>query len=320
MAVDKSPWSDRVPRSLLSLSDLNAEEIVEIFDRIRRYKKAIRKRTEIRDLSQFVLGLLFEKPSTRTRTGFETAIHRLGGDALYLQSDNLQASRGEPIKDTARVLGSYLDGIVGRVYTHDTLHQLQKFSGVTIINGLSDLEHPTQVISDLYTLLEVKKDLSRLTLTYIGDGNNVCNSLLLGAALTGIQMRVACPRGYEPDGEVLRQARKISRESGAQLALFREPKKASTGADVLYTDVWVSMGQEKEREKRMRIFQGYQINADLLSVANPDAVVMHCLPAHRGLEITDDALEGPQSIVWRQAENKLHGAAGILGYLYMNKG
>jgi ornithine carbamoyltransferase len=305
-----------MPRSLLSLSDLSPDEITGILIATKKYKKAIKKRSEIRDLNNLVLGLLFEKPSTRTRTGFETAIHRLGGDALYLQSDNLQASRGEPIKDTARVLGSYLDGIVARVYAHDTLNQLQMYSSVTVINGLSDLEHPTQVISDLFTIQEVKKDLGGLTLAYIGDGNNVCNSLLVGAALTGMNMRVACPKGYEPGSEVLRKARKLSRESGAQLSLLRDPEEAAIDADILYTDVWVSMGHEKEREKRMRVFQGYQINGKLLAIAGPDAVVMHCLPAHRGFEISEDALEGPQSIVWRQAENKLHGAAGILGFLF----
>jgi ornithine carbamoyltransferase len=303
-------------RSLLSLSDLTEDEIAYILTLTKKYKKAIKKRNEIPDLKNRVLGLLFEKPSTRTRTGFETAVHRLGGNALYLQSDNLQASRGEPIKDTARVLGSYLDGIIGRVYSHDTLHQLHSYSGVTVINGLSDLEHPTQVISDLFTIQEVKKELAGLTLAYIGDGNNVCNSLLLGAALTGMHMRVACPKGYEPNSEILRQGRKLARESAVKLSIVREPGEAAFDADILYTDVWVSMGQEKEREKRIRVFPGYQINDDLLKVAAPDSVVMHCLPAHRGFEITDEALEGPRSIVWRQAENKLHGAAGILGFLY----
>ncbi len=303
-------------RSLLSLSDVNASELGEILTLTGQYKKAIKKRNRLSDLNRVVLGLLFEKPSTRTRTGFETAIHRLGGDVLYLQTDNLQASRGEPIKDTARVLGSYLDGIIARVYAHDTLHQLQSYAGVPIINGLSDLEHPTQVISDLFTMQEEKKTLADLTLTYIGDGNNVCNSLLLGAALTGMHMHVACPRGYEPDGEILRRAKRLARDSGARLSVQRKPEEAVIGADILYTDVWVSMGQEKEREKRIRVFTGYQISDHLLTFAEPDAVVMHCLPAHRGFEITDEALEGPRSIVWRQAENKLHGAAGVLGFLY----
>ncbi|MDD1679174.1 MAG: ornithine carbamoyltransferase, partial [Methanomicrobiales archaeon] len=222
----------------------------------------------------------------------------------------------EPIKDTARVLGSYLDGIIARVYAHDTLSQLREYSGITVINALSDLEHPTQVISDLFTIQEVKKEFAGLTMAYIGDGNNVCNSLLLGAALTGMHMRVACPQGYAPHSGLLRIARKLARESNATLSILREPRKAALDADILYTDVWVSMGQERQQEKRLRTFPGYQINADLLKIAAPDAVVMHCLPAHRGFEITDEALEGPQSVVWIQAENKMHGAAGILGFLY----
>jgi ornithine carbamoyltransferase (EC 2.1.3.3) len=305
-----------VARSLLSLWDLDSEDVVAVLARISRYKKAIRSRAGIHDLNHRVFGLLFEKPSTRTRTGFETAVLRMGGNALYLQSDHLQASRGEPIKDTARVLGSYLDGIIARVYAHDSLHQLQKFAGIPVINGLSDLEHPTQVLSDLFTIREEKGELAGLTLAYIGDGNNVCNSLLIGAALTGMHMRVACPKGYEPDSEVLRKARGISRESSSHLTITREPKEAAVDADILYTDTWISMGDEKEQEKRLLQFQGYQINADLIAVAAPEARVMHCLPAHRGFEITDEALEGPQSIVWPQAENKLHGAAGILGFLY----
>ncbi|MDD1678990.1 MAG: ornithine carbamoyltransferase, partial [Methanomicrobiales archaeon] len=204
-------------RSILSLSDLNPEEITAILAATKRYKRAIEKRSDIPELKNLVLGLLFEKPSTRTRTGFETAIHRLGGDALYLQTDNLQASRGEPIKDTARVLGSYLDGIIARVYAHDTLSQLREYSGITVINALSDLEHPTQVISDLFTIQEVKKEFAGLTLAYIGDGNNVCNSLLLGSALTGMHMRVACPQGYAPHSGLLRIARKLARESNATL-------------------------------------------------------------------------------------------------------
>jgi ornithine carbamoyltransferase len=306
-------------RSLLSLSDISKEELDLILGLTKKYKKAIHQRSSIPILKNRVLALFFEKPSTRTRTGFETAIHRLSGEVLYLQSDNLQASRGEPMKDTARVLGSYLDGIIARVYTHETLHQLAKYSGVSVINGLSELEHPTQVISDLFTIREVKKTLEGLSLAYIGDGNNVCNSLLLGAALSGMQMRVACPRGYEPDREILRRAQHLAEESGSILSVTRNPSEAVRDADILYTDVWVSMGKEGEREQRMRAFHGYQLNADLLKIAAPDAVVMHCLPAHRGYEITEEMMEGSQSIIWLQAENKLHGAAGILGFLFTKR-
>jgi len=301
-------------RSLLSLFDISSEELSTILQLIEGYKKRITNREDLTSLQSIVLGLLFEKPSTRTRTGFETAIHRLGGEALYLQTDNLQASRGEPIKDTARVLGSYLDGIIARVYAHDTLCQLEKYAAIPVINALSDLEHPTQVISDLFTLRELKQDLSGLRLAYIGDGHNVCNSLIIGTALTGIQMRVACPKGYEPYAEIIQRARALHEDSGASISIIREPSEAALDADVLYTDVWVSMGKEKEQEKRLRDFRGYQINEDLMKKASPDAIVMHCLPAHRGLEITDEVIEGSQSVVWQQAENKLHGAAGILAF------
>jgi ornithine carbamoyltransferase len=259
--------------------------------------------------------LLFEKPSTRTRTSFEVAALRLGGGAVYLPSSELQLSRGEPIKDTARILGGYLDCIVARVYAHDTVTELSKYSGVPVINALSDLEHPTQIVCDLLSVLEAKGKLEGLKLAYVGDGNNVCNSLLLGCATAGMNMSVACPKGYEPDKGILQKATEIGKQSGAELSIVRQPKDAAENADVLYTDVWVSMGEEKERQKKMRAFRGYQINAGLLHVAAENAVVMHCLPAHRGLEITDDMIEGKQSIVWAQGENKLYGAAAILDFL-----
>jgi ornithine carbamoyltransferase len=231
-----------------------------------------------------------------------------------MQSSELQGTRGEPIKDTARMMGSYLDCIVGRVYAHDTLVQPAKFSGVSAVNALSDLEHLTQIISDFLTIIEKKGKLEGLTLAYISDGDNVCNSLLLGAALAGMNMNVACPEGYDPDAAILAKAQNLAKENGAKLAVTTKPTEAVKGADVLYTDVWVSMGEDAEREKRMKAFQGYQINSTLLKAANRDAVVMHCLPAHRGLEITDDVIEGEQSIVWQQGANKLYGAASVLEF------
>ena len=271
--------------------------------------------TKLRSLENRIVGLLFEKPSTRTRTSFEVAVLRLGGDAVYLPSSELQLSRGEPIKDTARMLGGYLDCIVARVYAHDTVVQLSKYSGVPIVNALSDLEHPTQIICDLLTVMEAKSKLEGLKLAYVGDGNNVCNSLLLGCATAGMSMSVACPKGYEPDKVILQKANEIGKANGGKLSIVHKPKEAAEDADVLYTDVWVSMGEEKERKKRMKAFRGYQINAGLLRAAAGNAVVMHCLPAHRGLEITDDVIEGKQSIVWSQGENKLYGAAAILDFL-----
>ena len=223
------------------------------------------------------------------------------------------------MKDTARILGDYLDAIVARVYAHDTVAQLAEYSGVPVINALSDLEHPTQIISDLFTIQEAKRKLGGLKIAYIGDGNNVCNSLLLGTALEGMSVSVASPEGYEPRESILQKAKEESRSAGGTVEVVREPTEAVKQADVLYTDVWVSMGDEATKEKRMRDFKGYQINSDLLGLARKDAVVMHCLPAHRGLEITDDVIEGKQSIVWQQGENKLYGAAAVLDWLVGTK-
>jgi ornithine carbamoyltransferase len=302
-------------RSLLSVSDLSARELAGMLERMKSLKPAIKGRETLSDLRGKVVGMLFEKPSTRTRTSFEAATVRLGGFPVYLASEDLQTSRGEPIKDTARVLGSYLDVIVGRVYSHETLVTMAEFSGVPVLNGLSDLEHPTQVISDLFTVSETKGKLQGLTLSFIGDGDNVCNSLLLGASLMGMNVVAACPDGYAPNPDILRRAEENAKESGSTIRVVDDPKEAAVDSDVLYTDVWVSMGEEKEKARRMRAFRGFQINSEMLKLASKDAVVMHCLPAHRGLEITDDVIEGKQSVVWRQAENKLYGAAVALDFV-----
>jgi len=296
------------------VADLSKREFADLLERTRVLKENILRKASGKLLEKKVIGLLFEKPSTRTRTSFEVAVFRLGGEPIYLQSSELQGTRGEPIQDTARILGSYLDCIVARVFAHDTVVQLAKYSHVSVVNALSDLEHPTQIVSDFLTIIESKGKLEGLTLAYIGDGDNVCNSLLLGAALVGMNMNVACPEGYEPDAAILAKAQSLAKENAAKLIITRKPIEAVKGADVLYTDVWVSMGEDAEREKRMKAFQGYQISSTLLKAANRDAVVMHCLPAHRGLEITDDVIEGEQSIVWQQGANKLYGAAGVLEF------
>jgi len=302
-------------RSLLSVSDLTAHELATMLERMRSLKPAIKRREPLTDLRGKAVGLFFEKPSTRTRTSFEVATARLGGFPVYLAAEELQASRGEPVRDTARILGSYLDVIVGRVYSHATLKEMAAYSGVPVLNGLSDLEHPTQVISDLFTMIEAKGELKGLTLAFIGDGDNVCNSLLLGASLMGMNMVAACPPGYGPDQDTLRRAEENGRKSGAKVKVVEDPKEAAADSDVLYTDVWVSMGDEKESRSRLRAFRGFQINSEIMKLASKDAVVMHCLPAHRGLEITDDVIEGKQSIVWRQGENKLYGAAAALEFV-----
>lgn len=315
-------------RSFLSVADVSRQELQAILSKAKDLKAHLPRSSannpashqqqdqspNNNTLEKRIVGLLFEKPSTRTRTSFEVAVLRLGGEVIYLPSSELQLSRGEPIKDTARILGSYLDCIVARVYAHETVKELSAHSGLPVINALSDLEHPTQIVCDLFTIVEAKGKLEGLKLAYIGDGNNVCNSLLLGAATTGIDMSVACPRGYEPNKAIFQKANEIAKATGAKLSIVRKPNDAAKAADVLYTDVWVSMGEEKERRKRMRAFRGYQINSGLLRTAAEDAVVMHCLPAHRGLEITDVVLEGKQSLAWIQAQNKLYGAASILDF------
>ncbi len=301
-------------RSFLSVADLSKQEFADLLERTGALKESIARRSSGNILEKKVIGLLFEKPSTRTRTSFEVAAFRLGGEPIYMQSSELQGTRGEPIQDTARILGSYLDCIVARVFAHDTVIQLAKHSHVSVVNALSDLEHPTQIISDFLTIIESKGKLQGLTLAYIGDGDNVCNSLLLGSALAGMNMNVACPEGYDPDAAILAKAQGLAKETGAKLTVTRKPTEAAKSADVLYTDVWVSMGEDAERDKRMKAFQGYQINSALLKAANPGAAVMHCLPAHRGLEITDDVIEGEQSIVWQQGANKLYSAASVLEF------
>lgn len=298
--------------SFLSIGDITQEEMHRLFDSAHLFRQSIKARKSLDSLRNREVGLLFEKPSTRTRTSFEVATERLGGNAVYLPSSELQLSRGEPVKDTARILGGYLDVIVARVFLHHTVEELAKWGKVPVINGLSDLEHPTQIVCDFFTIREARGKVEGLKLAFIGDGNNVCHSLLLGGALVGMDISVACPDGYRPDPGVLDRALREAKKTGAVIEVVRDPGDAVTGADILYTDVWVSMGEEKEREKRLRDFAGYQINRELLDKAGSAAQVMHCLPAHRGLEITDEMIEGPRSLVWAQGENKLYGAAAVL--------
>lgn len=287
--------------------------------RAKTIKANVKRGNSLKALQGKIVGLLFEKPSTRTRASFEVAARRMGGDSIYLSANELQLSRGEPIKDTARILGGYLDCITARVYAHDTVSQLAKYSGVPVINALSDLEHPTQIVSDLFTMQEAKGKLNGLKLAYIGDGNNVCNSLLLGAAMEGMRFSIACPEKFQPNASILKKAEERAKSTASEIEIVRRPTEAAEGADLLYTDVWVSMGDEGSKNERMEAFNGYQINSELLKGAKKDVSVMHCLPAHRGLEITDDVIEGKHSIVWQQGENKLYGAAAILEWLLQQK-
>lgn len=260
------------------------------------------------------LGMIFEKASTRTRVSFEVGMHQLGGTPLYLSSKDLQLNRGEPISDTARVLSRFLDCIMIRAKRHENVEELAHYASIPIISGLTDKEHPCQAFADLLTIKEYKGDFNR-KLVFIGDGNNVCNSLLLASAYVGMNMTVACPKGYEPDKEIYNLAKEEASKTNATITIEHNIHKAVKDADILYTDVWVSMGDESEQEERERIFKEYQINKELLSEAKPDAIVMHCLPAIRGQEITDDVMTSNQSAIWDQAENRLHAQKAILYYM-----
>lgn len=293
--------------NLLSMTDAK-DEVQNILDIASKLKSG-----QISDkaLTDKYLGMIFEKSSTRTRVSFEVGMQQLGGSALYLSSNDLQIGRGEPIPDTARVLSRFLDCIMIRAKSHETVEELIKYADIPIINGLTDKEHPCQTFADLLTIKEHLGDFNR-KFVFIGDGNNVCNSLLLGAAYTGMDMTVACPEGYEPDKEIYALAQEEAKQTGSNITIEHDVHKAVENADILYTDVWVSMGDEEETEERQRVLKDYQINSQLLSEANEDAIVMHCLPAIRGQEITDDVMTGSQSAIWDQAENRLHAQKAIL--------
>jgi ornithine carbamoyltransferase len=302
-------------RDFLSVSDLDKSEIHTILKSIKKLKPVAPGGTPARILAGKVVGLLFEHPSTRTRVSFESAAMRLGANVLYMRPDELQLRRGETIKDTARVLSGYLDALVYRTSDHETLVELAEHASMPIINALSNIEHPTQALSDLAAIEDAKDSLEGLKLAWVGDGNNVCHSLMLACATVGVNMSIATPPNYQPSAEIAQKANELAQKSGSKIWFTDDPTEAVEGADVLYTDVWVSMGQDKEQTQRLMDFEGFQVNEELLSKAKPDAVVMHCLPAHRGQEITAEVLDGPKSIAWKEAEYKFHGAKGILASL-----
>ena len=258
------------------------------------------------------IGLLFEKSSTRTRVSLEVGVYQLGGQSIYMNPKEIQIGRGETIHDSAKVLSRYLNGIIIRTYSHNTLTEFASYASIPVVNGLSDLHHPCQALADLMTVYEKKGKLKGLRLAFIGDGNNVAHSLIEAASLTGMHIILACPKGYEPDPDVLEKART---SSSGQITVIREPAEAAANADVVYTDVWVSMGQEKDAARKKRKFRKYQINGELLSHAKKDALVLHCMPAHRGEEITDEVMDSPQSAVFDQAENRLHTQKALLEFL-----
>lgn len=299
-------------KHLLSMQDLSPNEIEAILDDAAGLKEKLRRGEPHELLQGKTLGMIFEKPSLRTRVTFETGMTQLGGHAIYLAPADIQLGKRESVPDAARNLSRWVDAVMARLFKHDIIVELARHSSVPVINGLTDLHHPCQTLGDLLTIREHKGKLRGLKLAWVGDGNNVCNSLLLGCTLVGMNISAVCPHGYEPDASVVKQAKKNAEKSGAKLELLTNPKKAVAGADVIYTDVWVSMGQEKEAKRRMRAFKGYQVNAQLLKLAKPNAIVMHCLPAHRGQEITDEVIDGPRSVVLDQAENRMHAQKALL--------
>jgi len=293
---------------LLSLATLSLNDIEGLLLRAKAFKKG----GAARSLAGRSIGLLFEKSSTRTRVSFEVAVWRLGGLPIFLSFEDIQIKRGETIPDTARVLSGYLDALVIRTYEQEKLDTWAEYATIPIINGLTDRYHPCQILADLFTIQQQREVLKGLKLAYIGDGNNIAHSLLLGGAKVGMSVVVAAPEGCTPDSEVLREAEQIAEASGGSVSIENDPARAAEGADVLYTDVWVSMGQEEERESRLRSLSDYQLNQDLLSLAKPHCLVMHCLPAHRGEEITEEVMEGPNSVIFEQSANRLPMQQAIL--------
>lgn len=300
-------------KDLLSIHDLSQDEFTEILETAARLKMELKAGIPHPILKGKTLAMIFEKSSTRTRVSFQTGIFQLGGQGIFLSTRDIHLGHGEPVKDTARVLARYMDGIMIRTFAQSEVEEFAKYADVPVINALTDLLHPCQVLTDLLTMQEYKgKDLKGLHFAYIGDGNNMANSYLYGCAKAGIHCTIACPEGYEPDAQVLANAKEDAKATGAELKIVRDPAEAAKDADVLATDTWTSMGEEAEREVREKVFQGYQINKDLLSVADKKAIVLHCLPAYRGKEITEDVLESYANVIFDEAENRLHTQKAIM--------
>jgi ornithine carbamoyltransferase len=298
-------------KHLLGLDDFKREEVDSMLELAKNLKQELKEGKKSTSLCGKSVAMIFEKSSTRTRVSFEVGITQLGGYPLFLSGKELQLSRGEPIKDTGRVLSRYVNAIVIRARRHEDVVELANNSSVPVINGLTDLLHPCQILADLLTLKEAGHDLDNMIVTFVGDGNNVANSWINAAAIYNFDLRIACPKGYDPNGGVLKRAK----ENGASVEIIRDPLAAVKDSDVLYTDVWVSMGQEEEKAKRLKDFDGFQINIDLVDMAAPEVKVLHCLPAHRDEEITDEVLEGPHSLIFDEAENRLHVQKSVLEIL-----
>ncbi len=310
--IDQSTFKGR---DFISLHDFSQAELNYIINYALELKAAQKAKRPHLILQGKTLGMIFTKSSTRTRVSFEVGMYQLGGHALFLSGRDIQLGRGETIADTARVLSRMVDGIMIRTFSHQEVLELAKFATIPIVNGLTDLLHPCQVLADLMTIQEHKGCLAGLKLAYIGDGNNMAHSLMFGGAKMGLHVVIAAPQGYKPEPEIFALAQADARNNNGCVEVLDDPLEAVKGADVLYTDVWTSMGQEKELKEREAAFKGYQINADILKRANQSAIVLHCLPAHRGEEITDDVIEGGQSVVFDEAENRLHAQKAIMALI-----
>ena len=293
-------------RDFLSIQEWSTEELEQVLDLAADLKEKQQRREEHPILRGKTLGMIFQKSSTRTRVSFEVGMWQLGGQALFLSANDLQIGRGEPVKDTARVLSRYLDGIMIRTFSHAEVEELAAYADIPVINGLTDRLHPCQAMADLLTIREHKGSLKGLKMAYIGDGNNMVHSLMHGCAKFGMDISVATPTAYEPNAGIVAAAKQVAQGTGSRIELTQDVLEAAAGADVLYTDVWASMGMESEQVARQAVFKNYQINQQVLAAADKKAIVLHCLPAHRGEEITEDVLEGPQSVVFDEAENRLH--------------
>jgi ornithine carbamoyltransferase len=302
-----------VARHFLSIDDLSPRELDHLLELSAKVKQSPSDHAS--GLAGRAVALIFEKPSTRTRVSFEVAVASMGGHPVALSATELQLGRGETIEDTGRVLSRYVDCIVLRTFGQERLEHLASTAAVPVINALSDYEHPCQILADLLTVLEKKGEARGLTVAYLGDGNSVAHSMLLGGAMLGIGIRVATPPGFEPIPQVVERAGELARESGGVVEVTNDPRAAAEGADVLYTDVWASMGQEREHDERVLVFTPYRLDGSAVERAADDAIVMHCLPAHRGEEITDEVIDGPRSVVWDQAENRLHAQKALLLWL-----
>lgn len=302
-------------RDFIELTDYTTEEIRYLIDFAIEIKRKQKAGEVYQPLLGKTVGLIFEKSSTRTRISFEVGVYQLGGHALFLSRNDIQLGRGETIADTAGVMSRYLDGIMIRTFGHDRVVDLARCATIPVINGLSDLAHPCQVLADYQTIYESKGKLEGLKLAYIGDGNNMAHSLMIGGAKLGVHVSVGCPEGYEPDPQILRDAQEIAKATGATIEVVRDPRKAVRDADVIYSDVWASMGFEQEQQEREAAFGSYQVDEKLAAFAKPDYLFMHCLPAHRGEEVSEGVIDGPHSIIFDQAENRLHAQKALLAAL-----